>query len=149
MKRMWDKKALQGSTAQIVETMVESGELDNAKPIFCHPINLTIITDANNYATLTMLIFNNDETAFTWATFNTWLNSLVADVTNARIMISGSICISGSVSPANYIYANDSTRQIVAIPSYAPLAGINISYDKATWEALTPAQFTDGVNKIN
>lgn len=127
----------------------ETNILQERKPLYCHPINLSVPIDSGNFFTMTMLIFNNDGNPFTWASFNDWLDSLVESIGSARIMASGSICIGGTVYPANYLYGTASERMPIVYPGVQGFSPLNLSFTIAQWKAITPSQFNDGVNRIN
>lgn len=151
MKRMWSRNELK----IISKEVIESGAVDNAKPIYCHPINIGI-EDGSVQANMTMLIFNNDSTPFTFETFNQWLSNLADLITNARIMVSGYLLLNSIFYPITMLYGNnnaDGERQIVVRGSAFTGGAINKSYTIAQWEALDTDSkikyFNDGVNKIN
>lgn len=138
--------ATQSATYAGVETLIEGGTLDNAKPIYCHPVNIGYKDDDHEFM-VTMLIFNNSETAFTFESFNQWIANLVQEITNVRILTSGYVIISGTTYPASLLFANATARQLIVSP--AGVSSILDSFSIAEWEALTPSYFNDGVNKIN
>ena len=145
MRRMYSENQLDS----IIKEQVEGGTLENAKPIYCHPIQITFI---DNKGLITMLIFNNDATPFTASTFIDWLDNLYQEVGDyIRIMTSGAIIgtNSNALCPACYL-----VRRTSSLP-YGVLGvksdGSADSYDfldKATFIA-SCSTFNDGVNKIN
>ena len=148
MRRMFSLKQLQEIADSEVKSLVEGGTLENAKPIYCHPC--TILTDitSGEYAGrkyyLTCLIFNNNSTAFTLATFKDYVNELCENY-DARIMTSGGLYdpISEKTTIATAMIWNGEQVVIQGMESN----NIN-SFGLAT---LTNGNttFTDGVNKIN
>ena len=122
---------------------LDKGSYDNAKPIYCHPINLFLTIDANNVVYLSLFVFNNDKTKLTWETFQQWITDLTTKVSSARIITTGSIVSSGIRYPANYIYSNGTTRSFVVDEN------IEVSITDTALASLTPSFFEDGVNKIN
>ena len=148
MRRMFSLKQLQEIADARVESLVESGNLDNAKPIYCHPISIGV-QDVDYACYLTMLIFNNDAEPFNFATFNRWLDNLVTAITNVRIMTSGFLDLGGTMYPTTMLYANASYRNVVVRSGLFTGGAIEKSFDPTTWKALNPIYFNDGVNKIN
>ena len=146
MRRMYSLNQLEQIANNRVKTLVEGGTLNNAKPIYCHPVNIGYIDESNEFM-ITMLIFNNDATEFTFETFNAWLSALVNQIAQARIMASGYIKVSGTIYPVSQLYGSDNNRNVICSPN--AISGILISYSKAEWEALVPNVFQDAVNKIN
>ena len=126
-----------------VETLVEGGTLDNAKPIYVHPINIEVTSD-DNKAIVSLFIFDNSATPYTWETFKTWLSELVTRVTVARVLTTGCLIIGENRYPANFIFGSSSQRSFVA-----DFSGNEILLNTADFNALTPTRFLDGVNKIN
>ena len=118
----------------------------NAKPVYCHPVNIGY-KDSDHEFMITMLIFNNSETAFTFETFNNWLTNLVASITQARILCSGYIILSGVTYPVSYLYATSGSRELIVSPS--AVSYILDSFTETAWNAIIPLTFSDGVNKIN
>lgn len=130
--------------SEIVTDMVESGELENAKPIYCHPIQVKYTSGSRVYF-FSCLIFNNDETAFTYETFYDYVLNLILTY-NAVIMSSGSVWGGTKLTIATCIKNNyadgiglfglepDGTENYYTV-SKSDLSGASI--------------FTDGVNKIN
>lgn len=136
-----------------VEALVEGGTLDNAKPIYCHPI---LIRKSNLSLMLTCLIFNNSPTEFNLTTFKQWIddttNSLPDNAT-LRIMISGSFVADNKLAIASYFYKLKSNGQY-------GLGGQCVSENATAGEAFvqsnifndvipSDSSFYDGVNKIN
>ena len=117
------------------------------KPIYCHPVQIGV-KDSEREFVIGMLIFNNDATPFTFETLNQWINSLFTQVgKNVRIIITGYIVVNNVVYPTCYLYFSGTQYGIVTSPSV--ISNISITLTKTLWEALTPQQFIDGVNKIN
>ena len=126
---------------------IASGNIPNAKPIYCHPI--TVEYKANNnslYFYFTCLIFNNDETPFTWPTFYDYVDYLTGEF-NASIMASGGIKATG----VDMIVATCLRRSNALKPAIYGMSinGIKDYYSMDKTPASTTITFTDGVNKIN
>ena len=150
MKRMWSKNELKNIADDRVQALVEGGALDNAKPIYCHPLDIRANNTLNTIV-MTCLIFNNDPTPFTLSSFKEFLDNLYSQVGNVRIMASGGI----HDKTANKTIINSFFYR--ATVSYGFL-GINIAdgsqydYEKNldAWNYMfADATITDGVNKIN
>lgn len=141
MKRMWDKKVLQGSTAQIVKSMVESGALDNAKPIYCHPINLYSNTLPANMSAL--ILSNDPEPLDTWAKVKAAIAQFV-ETGNARLVTTGAAVLTGTLVVASCIIYRTSDQ------TYS-LQGIDVTSLGLRDVGITSESFTvyDGVNKVN
>ena len=133
-------------SAEVVEEMIESGELDNAKPIYCHPITLL---DNDQKVRITCLIFNNSSTAFTIDTFLDWIDALYTQVgAQIRIMASGAYTASSNFLIASYLGKVNATTYY--------LLGVRASDGTSSQLNLTKDEFKDyiknlydGVNKIN
>ena len=72
MKRMWSKNELKQQTDARVQALVEGGTLDNAKPLYYHPI---YAIDATVGVIFSCVIINNSPTAYEWETFKAFLES--------------------------------------------------------------------------
>lgn len=137
------------STAIVYKSTIEGGTLDNAKPIYCHPITISNTVDTSTLTLKgTMLIFNNAETAFTKNTFIYWLDNLFNEVGSVlRLMISGGIHVDGELSTLSYIGKTTATDYyIIGVKSSG--GEFYKSYTTEEFVSLI-AEFFDGVNKIN
>ena len=139
MRRMFSEKQLKEMAQAETTALVEGGELENAKPIYCHPI--TLLGQSGNKTKLTMLIFNNTATAFDRNSFKSYL----AGMPTARFMTSGFYDDGVEVHVASYITAQSTTS--ISFLGYGLTTGdidsINIATD------INDFLFYDGVNKIN
>lgn len=133
----------------------------HTKPIYCHPILLEGV-DAGTYSitySLSCMIFNNDPTPFTLATFKKWFDDLVELTENrVRIMCSGGINkwkAAASTTASNIVIIVCSIDK-TAYGNYT-ISGIGISngqrlsFADSDWNNLFPSNITfiDGVNRIN
>ena len=130
---------------------IEGGTLENAKPIYCHPIYLDFNPQSGDYVgrryLITCLIFNNDATPFTLATFLSFVNDLCINY-NAKIMCSGGV------------YDTENTI-LVSCMRYVPvgaeqvcICGLKAGTKQEELVGLSSisaehTSFEDGVNKIN
>ena len=141
---MWSR----GQVKNLSKEVIESGLVDNAKPIYCHPI-VIIFTSGGRMG---CLIFNNSPTPFTADTFVDYVDTLYGEVgATLRIITTG-----GFASDDNS-YAAPAVM-FVRRPS-SPLYGL-VAVDKTglpvnkDWNAKSDfvsdaSSFNDGVNKIN
>ena len=140
MKRMWSKNELKQQADARVEALVEGGTLNNAKPIYCHPITLIGEGGAHH---LTMLILNNIAEAF--ADFDALITHIRTwGLDTARIMSSGVFKESDNkIVIASYLMVTENTIRLVG--NYAD-TGSTVSIDITANNFNT---FYDAVNKIN
>ena len=121
-----------------------NGEEDPCvKPIYCHPLTLAYGGTAGNVF-LTCLIFNNDNTPFTWATLKTFLSTFVGrilvsggvnDLASSKIVIATQLRVLSENSI--YVYGMDTDgNRISSAENALNIAGIGI-------------EVTDDVNKVN
>ena len=133
----------QDEVEDTIKDLVEGGTMNNAKPIYCHPVYVCITKTANRILTFTCLIFNNDSTAFTKASFYEWLSQFFTNYPSASIMASGYM----NLLPASRIKYYASNIALETINSGAT----NNDYWSITLGDMTDETtvFNDGVNKIN
>lgn len=125
---------------------LDKGTYDNAKPIYCHPVYLQFNREFDNgIFSLTMLIFNNSNDAFTKTTFIQWLKSLFSANQYAKVLTSGffktlpACCLKVSPSP------NDACMLVAAKDGTT----FDTFYIYFTDILAEDTIFEDGVNKIN
>lgn len=139
MRRMFSEKQIQEIAGNIVKSIVEGGTLDNAKPIYYHPIYFTDNT-ASKELRLTCAILDNNSEEYKEATFKAKAKELVDN--GAIIQINGyftkeSTCYNAYAlmkSGESYlIYGNDyqGNRNTISL------------------DGITFASLDDGKNKIN
>lgn len=132
------------STAIVYKSTIEGGTLDNAKPIYCHPIT---IIKPNTYR-LTALIFNNSVTALTLSTFKDFIDNLYTSVgSNARVMLSGAYNTGNGVIIASFIGKSDAGYSVYGLDT----SGNDKYVTNADFDQIfaNDTVFVDGVNKIN
>ena len=127
---------------------IEGGTLSNAKPIYCHPINISYIADANNSFDVSIFIFDNNPEAYTWLTFKQWLDNLTSAIGTVRVLTTGNVMVSGVRYPANYLYSKSDAKQFIVIPLSSGVESVNLNLT-SSWSTLYPRYFQDSVNKIN
>ena len=137
MRRMFSEKQIKELADERVETLVEGGTLDNAKPIYCHPISFTSINGTYTNTRACLLLFNNDSTPFTKTSFL----ALFPDF-NGRILLNGFICVSGTRYLCAYIGA---TSEAVVINDNNVVSSISLT----TMFGDSDVTLTDNVNRIN
>ena len=128
-----------------VADAVSGQGVDNAKPIYCHPISLV----SAGFTRLTLFVFNNDETPFTKTTFLNWLDALYTSVgSQTRVLISGAFPDTlNNVCIASYMGKFDGTTYYLLGVKLSGEA-YSQSYTREEIETLIYALY-DGVNKIN
>ena len=148
MKRMWSKNELKNIADARVQALVEGGALDNAKPIYCHPINFKFTSSSSRVYFLSCLLFNNDDTPFDASTWYDYVMGLITNY-NAIIMTSGAVYIpdSTTVLVATNISTNGSDGMAVR---GLKLNGSADFFTIVKSDITDPtAEFTDGVNPLN
>lgn len=139
MRRMYSEKQLDSQ----IKVVIKSGQVENAKPIYCHPILFRLI-DGSNVCRGGCLILDNNPTPYDWTTFKAKCKEIAVAINDtARIVCTGS-CYANSTCIINQGIdcSTDGTMTIW---------GFNISGDNASYriDNKTINQFFDGVNKIN
>lgn len=115
----------------------------SVKPIYCHPINIITDIGEDKSMAISLFIFDNDPTPYTWARFLNWLDSIIALTGVVRVVTTGSIIINNVRYPANYIYGDSAYRNIFVDDS------VQVEVTKEVFATFNPSVFNDGVNKIN
>ena len=158
-RRMFSEKQIEKMAKEVavqeVEELVEGGTLDNAKPIYCHPITIQI--SATHKARLTMLIFNNSPTEFTLDTLKQWLDNLITLTSNrVRIMCSGACShtkgpTDAPVQKTLIVSSLDKTTANNYTIAGVDIDGVVNAFTDANWSYIFPegTSIVDGVNKIN
>ena len=142
------QSAVDANIEDVAGDLIEGGTIENAKPLYFHPIFIQKISGSLQYA-ISFIILNNDETPFTFATFKQFIDALYAQIGSVvRFVCSGgwtngndvvcSMSIFAKVSDSSYIVVGTTTTgtKVEKIDSWANLLD-------------EPTQFVDGVNKIN
>ena len=149
MRRMWSKNQLENKIKQGAEEVIESGLVENAKPIYFHPIYIAI-TDAVNsrYFRISGAILNNDATPFTLTSFKEWIDKLDVDTEGAgQFNCSGAVTESGVTLIISHLKKLNNVYYITGINAST---GANANLQNVNFNTLfADATLTDGVNKIN
>ena len=141
MRRMFSLEQLKGIADNRVQTLVEGGTLDNAKPIYYHPINV-LGQLGGEACRFTLAILNNSSSPInTGSLLKTALKTL---------MDSGANIQSNGYYVDNSVYMNIFIMTKTAEDTYSILANSASDYksDK-TIDDVTYTFVTDGVNKLN
>lgn len=115
---------------------------DNAKPLYFHPVT---IYDGSEKLRLEFIIINNDPTAFTWSTFKAFVIALsVSFGSVARFLCNGAYydSVNASLVVTQVMDVTSNYLRVWGLDS----TGTNRYKDI---QSFTPAEFYDGVNKIN
>lgn len=146
---MWSKNELKAISDARVKSLVEGGTLDNAKPLYFHPITLGNTSDSANTYSLswTMIIIDNNSEPY-----NTWqkVKEKMLAVANAigdtaRFLVNGGLSNNDKsvVVICNNIDARtDSTLRLYGLDTGRERYSLDIT-------SISIAECYDGVNKIN
>lgn len=137
MKRMWSKNELKNIADTRVQALIEGGTIENAKPIYYHPI---FIRDYAHNIRLTLAILNNNDALFTFDTLKEYIKDLLDN--GATIQANGFLT-SSSKAYDIFIILKDSGEYRVYGNDYEG----NQQYTQL--DDITASTFADGVNKIN
>ena len=139
MKRMWSKNELK----EISKQLIESGLIENAKPIYFHPC---FVRDngENTWARITFIILDNNSTAYTWSTFKAKLKELLD--AGAAIQING---VFQEKTTEDHAYCQ--AFILLKIDADYKLYGVTPDGTQyhISLDSITASVFDDGVNKIN
>ena len=127
-----------------ITTLVQGGTLENAKPIYCHPISLitNVSSGVGEETRLQLLIFNNEPTAYTASTIISYLKDLMDQ--GAIVMVNGYILDNGTYCG---VYNLQKITTKYYLYYYIPTLGRNsIELDNIVAGSFI---INDGINKIN
>ena len=143
MRRMFSENQLENK----IESVIESGEVENAKPIYCHLI--TLYSDVENWKIIaSLLVFDNSATEYTKESLVSFLKTSLG-----RFLISGSYFIkSGDHNViCSYVRSNvdGSKLYLMGIDETGKL--YNDVSNQIDFELIVNNvnYFTDSINKIN
>ena len=140
MRRMWSKNQLENQSKRAAAEVIESGLVENAKPIYCHPVYITL----TGYCDIMFLLFDNNATAYTRETIKSKVHELL-DIADAKIMCSGNVVSNGEYYCVNFLFKYSGTYVIYANNDSAII--LNENFDSLIDNISTVV--ADGVNKIN
>ncbi len=127
-----------------IKNIIESGNVENAKPIYWHSIELKRIDNNVLIYLAEFIILNNDPTPFTLATFKTWLNAHP----EAIIQVTQGYDSSQSDNIVNTIQQNPEYENQMIVSSISPSTG-EVTTQSWTYNASGSTLSDNGVNKIN
>ena len=146
MRKMFSEKQIKEMSKQVADeritTLVEGGTLDNAKPLYFHPIT---VTQTNKASFNAIIIDNNPEAYNTWDKFKAKMLSIASAIeATARFPITGAYVTSASkiMICGNIDALTTNSLRIFGLS----VEGESIYEDITN---LIPASVFDGVNKIN
>ena len=143
-----DITALEGQTinpARINVANINGESNPSVKPVYCHPLNITNLTLKFRIA---CLIFNNSSTAFTKASFKTFIDDLYTALNDTvRIIITGAYEYDSKVTIAS-VLGKSSSGYFISGSVVSDASTNTWSFD---WDTIFTDQTAlyDGVNKIN
>lgn len=156
MRKMYSKNQIKSISNEVVEeqlledgeidtavkSLITGGTLENAKPIYCHPLEL--YSDYNFI--LTALVFNNSNTAIdTWAKLKEVIHNFGSETYN-RLLVSGGIQVGGVVYIASEIIEDVAQSKFFVNAVNASDGSISTSTIEITNASMS---VVDGLNKIN
>ena len=136
MRRMYSENQLE----EVSKKVIESGQVDNAKPLYYHPINCW----GTDIGSCSFLIINNDESAYdTKAKIKNAIKNF------ARVSpITGAIKASGNVLIVAYAYAQGNKHNCMGVFQNGTVeSGENSIALEDFIDSCTSV--SDGINKIN
>ena len=124
-----------------IKNIIESGEVDNAKPIYCHPI--VLYNAGDQVWMISCLIFNQKAEAFTKETLITYLKTFTG-----RLVVTGSYdsASTGFVVVSSVNNRNDGIWLLGWTPSDSYISEGIVNFETVITNS---SSFNDAVNKIN
>lgn len=136
--------AIDDNIESIATDLIEGGTIENAKPIYCHPITLYKHSGSYPQYILSMLIFDNNPTAYTKTTLKQLLQSFVG-----RVLVSGSYLTATAYLSPSFISAQENALYLVGTDTEGnPHDDVNNPIDFSTLID-DATYYADAVNKIN
>lgn len=135
------------TTVEDITDLIEGGTIDNAKPLYCHPISIDDDV-SDNKVHIALLIFDNSNEEYnTYNKLLNKLNSIFSKNLYAVFPITGGIYYSSTASLhiAQKIGYNSGNSRIVMYTSRPDGTQGNFSVENY----LQNATIYDGVNKVN
>ena len=104
MRRMYSENQLK----DVIKEEVESGQIENAKPLYIHPIVIVDSPSSTRSINLAVFVFNNDSTEFTtWTQLRTYITNIVDSLGAggiARFPTTGAFMLESNTYVACHIY---------------------------------------------
>ena len=153
MRRMFSLDQIKNIADSEVKSLVEGGTLENAKPIYYHPLSTfnNSTSDNKKAFALSFTILNNEEAPYTLPTFIVWIKALVDELSVAIINVDGFYDTTVNLA---YLYIAKTSNP--SFPSgYMVYCvgndGTGYSQNQYDLDAMLQdnVSFNDGVNKIN
>ena len=143
MRRMFSLNQLQ----EISKQVIKSGLVENAKPIYCHPITLTNSLSTSLTGRFNALVFNNDDTPLTKESLITLLKSSAS----FRLILTGGCndIINSKIVIASHAYFNGSMIFVMGIDIAGNIVGVSENINFEDFINDTNTGLADNVNKIN
>ena len=142
MRRMFSLKQLQEIADARINALVEGGTLDNAKPIYCHPLELA----KSGTLVGTALVMNNTSTPIdTWDKLKDSIISFGNVGGYARLHIAGGYWVDSELYILAEIAYNYNEEKFYIVAMKAITGGVS----NLNITSLTGITVVDSVNKIN
>lgn len=146
MRKMFSEKQIKEMILQGSIEVIESGLVDNAKSIYCHPITIY----SADSCILTMFIFNQQETAFSKDELIAYLKD---SNTRGRYLVNGAYYTSSYYLSPSYAYCPTTgdyanTLLLVGVDTNGNTHSTNANVINLE-TIITNSSFFDEVNKIN
>lgn len=150
MRRMFSENQVKNIAKEEATSLITSGELENAKPVYIHPIVIVDSSSTTRNVNIAIFIFNNDETPFTtWEQVRDYIVNVVNNINDiARFLTTGAFISGSETYVACHIYCQkvgEDTYSLRVEGSKSDGSGATgyVSLYSATLNVY------DGVNKIN
>lgn len=140
MRRMYSEKQIDSQ----IKSVIESGQVDNAKPIYWHSVSIKRVSGGSLYYYFDIIMINNDPTPFTKDTFLAWLLAHP----DAEIKTVQGYVVAYPSDVVSYFKLKPNTEDSILIRSINTSTGANRESIYSITNA--DAVLTDnGVNKLN
>ena len=149
MRRMWSKNQLENQSKQAAQEVIESGLVENAKPLYYHGIEI-FNKDGSTVFDITFAIIDNDSTPYTWERIKAWVNSIDDDV----LINANGFYNNDSEAMVNLIglfHAKNQSNMVIA-GNTASCTYLTLSKSFTTWDTILGADnanCNDQCNKLN
>lgn len=143
MKRMWTDRQIRALAADTAEQIIEAGETENAKPVYCHPLEIYLA----NVLIFTALIFNNSsEKINSWQKLKEAIAAFGGETYNRLLVTGGFYGDSKIVIASEIIHIKaDSKYKLIGMGVDGTIYSVSNAIDLTSLSI----QVVDDVNKIN
>ena len=133
---------LDAQTENDVKALIEGGTIENAKPLYFHPIS--IIITGTNIGYFTLFIINNSSTAFTGSTLINYIKN-----TSGRYLVNGAYKTSSYYLSPSYVSTSENAIYLIGVDNQGDIHAS--SQNVIDFESIIASAniFNDNVNKIN